>query len=177
MASATLIPVSEYLNTTWRPDRDYIDGEVKERNLGEQPHAHLQNILGAIFREHRKEWSVRALTEQRVQTSTQHYRIADICILRSSDPQDPIVRVAPLLCIEILSKGDTLTEMQERVDDYQAMGVEHVWVVDPWKQHGYVATTRGFVQPADGALAVSGTPIKIVLADVFSELREMGHAQ
>ena len=25
-----LIPVSEYLNTTYRPDRDYIDGEVKE---------------------------------------------------------------------------------------------------------------------------------------------------
>ena len=176
MASTTLIPVSEYLNTTYRPDRDYIDGEVKERNLGEQPHAHLQNILGAIFREHRKEWSVRALTEQRVQTSAQHYRIADICILRSSDPQDPIVRVPPLLCIEILSKGDTLTEIQERVDDYQAMGVNHIWVMDPWKRHGYIATTRGFVQPADGILAISDMPIRIVLADVFAELDEMGHA-
>ena len=28
MASATQIPVSEYLQTTYRPDREYIDGEV-----------------------------------------------------------------------------------------------------------------------------------------------------
>lgn len=174
MASSTLIPVSEYLNTVYRPDRDYIDGELRERNLGEQPHAHLQAIFAGIFREHRKDWSVRALTEQRVQTSAQHYRIADVCILRSSDPQDPIIRVAPLLCIEILSKGDSLSELQERVDDYQAMGILNVWVIDPWKRHGYSATTRGFEQPQDGILTVAGTAIRIALADVFTELDEIG---
>ncbi len=31
MASTTLIPVSEYLATTYRHDCDYIDGEVVER--------------------------------------------------------------------------------------------------------------------------------------------------
>jgi hypothetical protein len=34
MATAGVIPVSEYLRTTYRPDRDYIDGELKERNVG-----------------------------------------------------------------------------------------------------------------------------------------------
>jgi hypothetical protein len=33
MATPVLIPVSEYLNTTYRPDCDYIDGELKERNV------------------------------------------------------------------------------------------------------------------------------------------------
>ena len=37
-----LIPVEEYLRTVYRPDCDYIDGEVLERNLGEKPHARLQ---------------------------------------------------------------------------------------------------------------------------------------
>jgi Uma2 family endonuclease len=170
MASTTLIPVSEYLSTAYRPDRDYIDGELRERNLGEQPHAHLQSILAGIFRENRRTWSVRALTEQRIQTSATHYRIADVCILRSSDPLDPIVRTPPLLCIEILSKGDTLSELQERVDDYQSMGIRNIWVIDPWKRHGYVATTRGFEQPMDGILAIEGTPIRIVLKDIFAEL-------
>jgi hypothetical protein len=30
MAAATQISVAEYLNTTYRPDRDYVDGEVSE---------------------------------------------------------------------------------------------------------------------------------------------------
>jgi hypothetical protein len=42
MATAALIPVSEYLATTYRPACDYIDGEVKERNVGRQFHAALQ---------------------------------------------------------------------------------------------------------------------------------------
>jgi len=173
MASTALIPVSEYLSTTYRPDRDYIDGELKERNLGEQPHAHLQAIFAGIFRENRKTWSVRPLTEQRIQVSPSHYRVADVCVLRSSDPHDPVIHVAPLLCIEILSKGDTLSELQDRVDDYQAMSVQHVWVIDPWKRHGYVATTRGFEQPLDAIFVVPGTPIRIALKDVFAELDEM----
>lgn len=172
MASATLIPVSEYLSTTYRPDRDYIDGELRERNLGEQPHAHLQAIFAGIFRENRKTWSVRALTEQRIQISSSHYRVADVCILRSSDPQDQIIHIAPLLCIEILSKGDSLSELQERVDDYQSMGIRDVWVIDPWKRHGYIATTRGFEQPLDGVFAISDTSIRVALKDVFAELDE-----
>ena len=49
MASATLIPVREYLNTSYRPDCDFLDGELKERNGGEQPHASIQAILPALF--------------------------------------------------------------------------------------------------------------------------------
>jgi Uma2 family endonuclease len=173
MASTTLIPVSEYLSTTYRPDRDYIDGELRERNLGEQPHSHLQAIFAGIFRENRNTWSVRALTEQRIQISSSHYRVADVCILRRSDPQDPVIHVAPVLCIEILSKGDSLSELQERVDDYQAMGVQNVWVIDPWKRHGYIASTRGFEQPSDGVLSIDGTSVRIALKDVFAELDEM----
>jgi len=172
MATAALIPVNEYLNTTYRPDRDYIDGELKERNMGEQPHSQVQAIIAGIFRENRKQWKVRVLTEQRVQTSATHYRIADVCVVRSSDPFDGIVRVPPLVCIEILSKGDTLSETQERVDDYQSMGVEHIWVVDPWKRHGYFASSRGFIQPSDGVLSLPGSPIRIVLEDIFAEMDE-----
>ena len=36
MASRTLISVEEYLRTSYRPDCDYVDGEVLERNMGER---------------------------------------------------------------------------------------------------------------------------------------------
>jgi len=34
MSSTTLISVQEYIATSYRPDCDYVDGEVRERNLG-----------------------------------------------------------------------------------------------------------------------------------------------
>jgi hypothetical protein len=34
----TMISVGEYLGSTYHPDRDYIDGELLERNAGETLH-------------------------------------------------------------------------------------------------------------------------------------------
>jgi hypothetical protein len=65
MAATTLIPVSEYLSTTYRPDCDYIEGELQERNLGERPHSFLQTILVALFHANRSAWKIVAGTEIR----------------------------------------------------------------------------------------------------------------
>jgi hypothetical protein len=46
MSSATLVSVQEYMATSYRPDRDFVDGELQKRNLGELEHSLLQ---GAIF--------------------------------------------------------------------------------------------------------------------------------
>ena len=35
MSSATVVSVAEYLSTSYRPDLDYVDGELQERNFGE----------------------------------------------------------------------------------------------------------------------------------------------
>jgi len=42
MATSTLVPLQVYLETDYRPDCDWIDGEVKERNAGEGQHSNLQ---------------------------------------------------------------------------------------------------------------------------------------
>ncbi len=49
MATTTFIPVEEYLHTSYRPDVDYVDGELQERNLGEQYHSVVQATVAAIF--------------------------------------------------------------------------------------------------------------------------------
>ncbi len=43
MATATFLSLGEYLQTTYRPDREYIDGELKERNVGKWDHARVQS--------------------------------------------------------------------------------------------------------------------------------------
>ena len=49
MATSALISVAEYLSTSYRPDCDYVDGEVQERNLGEYDHGKPQGILCLLF--------------------------------------------------------------------------------------------------------------------------------
>jgi len=44
-SSTTLVSLDEYLATTYRPDRDYVDSEVVERNVGEWDHSRLQALL------------------------------------------------------------------------------------------------------------------------------------
>ena len=67
MASSTLILVSEYLKSSYRPDCDYVDGRIEERNLGEHDHAALQAELIFWFGKHQQEWNIEVLPEQRVQ--------------------------------------------------------------------------------------------------------------
>jgi Uma2 family endonuclease len=172
MATSTSIPLSEYLSKTYEPDCEYIDGELKERNVGEQPHGHIQAIITSIFRENRRAWSTRSITETRVQTLPGNFRVPDICILRSSDPHDSIIRFAPYICIEVLSKDDSLSDLQEKVDELLAMGVAHIWIVDPWLRIGYIASARGFEHPIDGVFRVEGTSIRISLAELFAEMDE-----
>ncbi len=172
MATATLLSVSEYLATVYHPDRDFLDGVLQERNMGEQPHARIQMILGRIFDVHRSAWNTRVLSEQRVQISPERFRIPDLCILRRSDPKDLIIRFAPLLCIEILSREDSLGELQDRVDDYTLLGVAHIWAVDPWHRRGWHCSPRGFDQPADATLRIPETPIAIHLPELWRELDE-----
>ena len=172
MTTATLVPLSEYLSTTYHPDRDFLEGELLERNMGEQPHSRIQIFLGYLFRLNRDRWSVRALSEQRVQVRSERYRIPDISVIRLTDPADLILRKPPLICIEIFSSADTMGEIQKRVNDYAAMGVENIWAIDPWNRLGYYASTDGFRQPADGILRIEGTNIAVSLAEAFAELDE-----
>ncbi len=173
MASATLIPVSEYLATTYRPDCDYIDGELQERNVGERPHGVLEGIFVTIFNNNRRAWGIVAATELRVQTGASRYRIPDVCILRRSDPVDDIIQTAPLICIEVLSPEDRIHRMQEKIDDYLRMGVEHIWLIDPISRHAWVAIPDGMHKPANAEFTAPGTPIRIILAEVFAELDDM----
>src|SRR5579875_3656488 len=87
------IPVEEYLSTSYRPDRDYVDGEK-----------------------------------------------------------------------------DRLSRILERNADYFHFGTEHVWLVDPEERRGYVCNRGGLQEQESGILKIPGTPILVVLSELFAEL-------
>ena len=53
---------------------------------------------------------------------------------------EQVFRTPPLLCVEVLSKDDTMSSMQERIRDYIEMGVPNVWLIDPRTRRGYRRT-------------------------------------
>ncbi|HZL57097.1 MAG TPA: Uma2 family endonuclease, partial [Bryobacteraceae bacterium] len=153
--------------TTYRPDRDYVDGEVLERNLGEYDHSRPQMRLIMFFGAREKEWHIRVVPEQRVQVSPSRFRIPDICVVLAESPVEAIFRQPPFLCIEILSKDDTFKSLTERLDDYLAMGVANVWVIEPHTRRGYIYNSNGFLEAKDGLLRASHSEIAVPLADIF----------
>jgi Uma2 family endonuclease len=63
-----------------------------------------------------------------------------------------------------------MTEIQERIEDYLAMGVPAVWVIDPWRRKTFLALTDGALRPVHDALTVPGTPIEAPVATLFQEI-------
>ena len=167
MATILQIPLDEYLGITYRPDREYVDGEIRERNVGKFEHARVQALLARWFGNHEQEWGVQVVTEQRVRVSPMRVRIPDVALLTLSSQPDVIVD-PPLLVIEILSPDDSYSDTQERAQDYRAMGVETVWIIDPKTRTGRMCSGAEWVESS--RLEVKGMPLYVNLPDIFSQL-------
>jgi Uma2 family endonuclease len=164
------VTVEEYLHTSYRPDCEYLDGRIEERNLGEYDHALLQTLLGHIFTLNRKAWGVLALTDVRTQVKATRFRVPDVTVIRSGTPREQILTHPPLLVIEILSPEDRLSRMTERTDEYLDFGIENIWIIDPARRLGYRVTRTGFELAPAGEITVPETPICVVLSELFAEL-------
>jgi Uma2 family endonuclease len=167
MGAATLVSVEDYLRTSFSPDREYIDGRIVERNLGERTHGRIQRRLIVYFDLHSQELGVEVIPEQRVQVSRTRFRIPDVTVVKLSQEQGEVFRNPPHLCIEILSKDDTMEDMQEKIDDYLSFGIPYIWIINPRLRKGYVATKSGIVEAESGILSTSDPDIRVPVADLF----------
>ena len=167
MATTAPISLSDYLRTSYRPDREYVDGQVRERNVGKWEHARVQWLLAAWFSRHEREWRITGSTEQRVQVSANSVRIPDLVVLVAG-PQPDVLTNPPLLVIEILSPDDTYWDTQERARDYREMGVETIWIVDPKTRTGRMCTGALWIEAK--RLTVAGTPLYVELDEIFNQI-------
>ena len=171
MDTRVLMTVEEYLRTPFDDaDRDYVDGEVLERNMGELPHAILQTELAHLLRSLAKPLGIRVLTEIRIQVAATRFRVADVAVWRDGPIGRRIPTVPPFLVVEILSAEDRLVRLQPKIREYLTHGVEWVWVIDPDERRALSYT------PADpgGALVVElrtlNPDITVPLPNLFAAL-------
>jgi Uma2 family endonuclease len=168
MATASLLGIDEYLNTSYRPDREYIDGELRERNVGKWDHARIQHLLALWFGNHEAEWGIVGSTEQRTRVAATRVRIPDVVVMRA-ERQPDVTTGPPLLVIEVLSPDDTYSDTEERAADYWKMGVETVWIIDPKTRTGRMCSGTEWVMAE--RLVVAGTPIYVELSELFAKLQ------
>jgi Uma2 family endonuclease len=168
MASRTLISVEEYLRTSYRPDCDYVDGEVLERNMGEKSHAKLQKAILLFLSAREKELGIWVIQEQRVQVSARRFRIPDVCVTLG-EPNEEILRQPPFICIEVFSPEDRWPRIQQRIDDYLSIGVPYVWVLDPATKSAYSTIPAERTQQVTvGVLKTLNPSVELPLSEIFS---------
>ena len=168
--SEELWTVREYLRTSWSPDREYVDGRIEERNLGEKDHSLIQRYLTFLFMLRRQEWGVEVFPELRTQTQSRRFRVPDVLVTRAEDKFERYVTSAPLIAIEILSPEDRLTAMQSKAEEYRDFGVENIWIIDPARRVACRYDGTSLEEIETGELTVRQTPIRVALSELFAEL-------
>jgi Uma2 family endonuclease len=168
--SEELWTVREYLSASWSPDREFVDGRIEERNLGEKEHSIIQRYLTVLFAIKRAEWGVEVFPELRTQIAARNFRVPDVLVVRAGETFERYVIRPPLIAIEILSPEDSLRAMQQKAAQYRRFGIENIWIVDPEPRLAYRYTSAGLEEVHTGELIVPDTPIRVVLSQMFAEL-------
>jgi Uma2 family endonuclease len=168
MAVAALVSLEEYLSTSYSPDCEYVEGRLVERNVGEFNRSFLQVAFTVAL----TALGLRTYTEQRCQVKADRFRVPDILVLAPGQKRERrYQKTAPYIVIEILSPEDRVGELREKLDDYLAMDIPNIWVVDPdahtltvhHQREAHTFTDR--VITSDGAVSLD-------LIDIFRRMSE-----
>jgi len=175
MASAPVLPlvsVDEYLNSSWHPDKEYVDGMLVDRIVPTFPHALLQRLLIRLFEQFEEPYRFVAVPEARTQVVERaRYRIPDVLFCPRPLPKGRIVDVVPLAVMEIVSPEDRITETLERFRDYAAFGVTEIFLLDPENYTAHRFKGMSLLRTNATEIAVPGGTIPFDIDALFEKLR------
>ena len=153
---ANLISTDEYLNSSYEPDRELVDGVLVDRNVGSPRHGRLQLVVGVFFEQLRKSHGIFPFTETRLRVKASGaYRIPDVMVLETPYKTGKVVDAVPAVVIEVKSPDDTFDQIVDKCFEYESLGVSNILMMDPdhqrpWRfQHGTMELLAG------GTLALS----------------------
>jgi Uma2 family endonuclease len=138
MGAKTAISLEQYLHTTFPDvDREYRDSEIVERSLPDYLHGRVQGAIFAFFWALRTEVALFPCVETRMRLRSNLVLIPDVVVFYPSEPAR-VPDTPPLVVAEVLSLDDRLTAVREKLEEYKAWGVPHVWLVDPHTKRLYM---------------------------------------
>jgi Uma2 family endonuclease len=167
MGATTLVSVEEYLRTSFPDaDREYVDGRILERNVGEVDHSDVQSSILHYLRTRYKK-QIWAGVEVRVQVKKARFRIPDVTVMAGSKPSEPIIRRPPAVAVEVLSPDDRAGDLEEKINDYLAFGIPYIWIINPETRRAYIHTRKGSHEAKDGMLRAESAGLEVPLSEIF----------
>jgi Uma2 family endonuclease len=163
MAASTLLTAEQYLATHYgEREPEFVHGEVIDRPMPTWLHGRLQHLLsvhlhGIGF----------CGTEVRMRLGSELFRIPDLVVFGGSPPRDEVPAAPPLVVVEITSPDDRHQDLLQKLEEYRAWGVRHVWVVEPELKAFYVYDAGGLARVSQFELAEFG--FRVTAADLFAE--------
>ncbi len=174
MAASIIVPVEEYLRTTYDPDMEYVEGQLVERHVGERRHSRLQGFAVALLMAREAQGNFHVYPEQRLLVSpAPKYRIPDVCVMALPYRSEPVFTQPPHLVIEILSPDDEPAEVLAKVADYLKFGVPHIWLADPYRLRLQEADRDG-LRDCPGLVVETDLVGRVDFAELFAEVDEPG---
>jgi Uma2 family endonuclease len=132
MASRVLITPKQYLATHFEREPELVRGELVEKSLPNLSHGKTQQRLCVLL-----SGAGCGCTEVRMKLAEDLFRIPDFALFER-DPEEELPHSPPLLAVEIASPDDRVLDVEQKLDEYRAWGVAHVWFVEPELRKLYI---------------------------------------
>jgi Uma2 family endonuclease len=134
MAAGALLSAEQYLATHFgEREPEFVRGELVNRPMPTWLHGRIQHLLSV-----RLHGVGFCGTEVRMRLAADVFRIPDVAVFVGSPPAEQVPSSPPLVVIEITSPDDRHQELLEKLEEYRAWGVAHIWVVEPELKTLYV---------------------------------------
>jgi Uma2 family endonuclease len=166
LPDSPVVPVEEYLSTSYDPDLEFVDGILVERHMGEWLHSLIQsNFLYAV---RRKYPHLKVVAELRSKTANTRYRIPDVSVLLAA-PSTEYLLDAAFLVVEVLSKRDVMSVVLAKLKEYSAKGIPNIWLIDPRTQLMWTYRPPVLLEIEGDTIAAADGSIELSRAEIFAE--------
>jgi Uma2 family endonuclease len=166
LPDSPVVPVEEYLSTSYDPDVEFVDGALVERNMGDWLHSRVQTkIIVALSIKYPQ---LQVGTELRSKTANTRYRIPDVSVLLAPPSTDYLLDAA-FLVVEVLSKCDIMSVVIAKLKEYDAKGVPNIWLVDPRLQLMWTYRPPALIEIEGDTIATADGSVELSRGEIFAE--------
>jgi Uma2 family endonuclease len=166
LPNLSLISVEEYLSTQYDPDVEFVDGVLVERHLGDWLHSLIQsNVLFALRTRYPH---LKVVPELRSSVTSTRYRLPDVCVLLAA-PQTKYLLDSAFLVVEVLSEGDVMSAVIEKLKEYAGKGVKNIWLIDPRLGLVYSYCPPMLVEIEGEAISTVDGSVEVPRSEIFAQ--------
>ena len=172
MATTVGVSLDEYLNTSYEPDVEFVDGVLVARNVGTGIHSWLESRLVLYFGQFEDSHQIGVLVEVRLRIGARRHRIPDVTVLERPFSLTKTITDVPIITIEVKSPEDTFDDIVEKCLEYEAMGVRNILVMDPDHRRAWLFEQNNLrlLTGESLTLQLTHTTLDLPFSELFAKL-------